>query len=123
VRLESSAWAQADRDAIFDYIEADNPRAAAAAVDMRISDRSSCLAGFQGVVPLAASEAHASWSSPARRISSRIALSVIPCAFSACCTARGNGPTICLTDNQSMPSPLCKPVLPTVQGFVGRRDV
>jgi plasmid stabilization system protein ParE len=122
VRLEWSAWAQADRDAIFNHIEADNPRAAVT-VDMRISDRSSGLAGFQGVVALAASKAHASWSSPARRISSRIALSVIPCAFSAFWTARGHGPTICLTDNQSVPSPLCKPAPPTVQGFVGRRDV
>jgi toxin ParE1/3/4 len=38
VSLEWSVWAQADRDAIFDYIEADNPRAAVT-VDMRISDR------------------------------------------------------------------------------------
>jgi toxin ParE1/3/4 len=38
VRLEWSVWAQADRDAIFDRIEADNPRAAVA-VDKRISDR------------------------------------------------------------------------------------
>ena len=35
-------WAQADRDAIFDYIEADNRRAAAA-VDRRISDRVNLL--------------------------------------------------------------------------------
>jgi addiction module RelE/StbE family toxin len=35
-------WAQADRDAIFDCIEADNPRAAAA-VDKRISDRVKAL--------------------------------------------------------------------------------
>ncbi len=38
MKLEWSVWAQADRDAIFDYIEADNPRAAVA-VDKRISDR------------------------------------------------------------------------------------
>jgi toxin ParE1/3/4 len=38
LKLELSAWAQADRDAIFDYIEADNPRAAVTA-DRRISDR------------------------------------------------------------------------------------
>jgi toxin ParE1/3/4 len=36
-------WAQADRGAIFDYIEADNPRAAVA-IDMRISDRVRLLA-------------------------------------------------------------------------------
>jgi toxin ParE1/3/4 len=42
VRLEWSAWAQADRDAIFDTIEANNPRAAAA-VDKRISDRITVL--------------------------------------------------------------------------------
>jgi toxin ParE1/3/4 len=39
VRLEWSVWAQANRDAIFDYIEADSPRAAVA-VDKRISDES-----------------------------------------------------------------------------------
>jgi toxin ParE1/3/4 len=38
VRLEWSVWAQADRDAIFDTIEANNPRAAIA-IDKRISDR------------------------------------------------------------------------------------
>ncbi len=38
MRLEWSAWAQADRDAIFDTIEADNP-CAAVAVDKWISDR------------------------------------------------------------------------------------
>jgi hypothetical protein len=43
VRLEWSAWAQADRNAIFDYI--DNPRAAAA-VDKRISDRVNMLKRF-----------------------------------------------------------------------------
>jgi toxin ParE1/3/4 len=45
VRLEWAAWAQADRNAIFDYIEADNPRAAAA-VDKRISDRVNMLQRF-----------------------------------------------------------------------------
>jgi toxin ParE1/3/4 len=39
-------WAQADRGAIFDYIEADNPRAAVA-IDMRISDRVRLLARLQ----------------------------------------------------------------------------
>ena len=38
MRLEWSVLAQADRNAIFDYIEANNPRAAAA-LDKRISDR------------------------------------------------------------------------------------
>ena len=38
-----SAWAQADREAVFDYIEADNLRAAVA-VDKRISDRVNSLA-------------------------------------------------------------------------------
>ena len=38
MRLEWSAWARADREAIFDYIEADNPRAAVA-VDKRLADR------------------------------------------------------------------------------------
>ena len=45
MRLEWSVWAQADRDAIFDYVEADNPRAAAA-VDKRIGDRVSMLQRF-----------------------------------------------------------------------------
>lgn len=38
MRLEWSAWAQADRDAIFNHIEASNPRAAVT-MDKRISDR------------------------------------------------------------------------------------
>ena len=38
MKLEWSVWARADRDAIFDYIDAHNPRAAVA-VDKRISDR------------------------------------------------------------------------------------
>jgi toxin ParE1/3/4 len=42
VKLEWSVWAQADRTAIFDYIEADNPRAAAT-VDQRISNRVNVL--------------------------------------------------------------------------------
>ncbi len=45
MRLEWSVWAQADRNAIFDYIQADNPRAAAA-VDKRISDRVNMLQRF-----------------------------------------------------------------------------
>jgi toxin ParE1/3/4 len=42
VKLEWSVWAQADRAAIFDYIEADNP-SAAVTVDQRISDRVNVL--------------------------------------------------------------------------------
>jgi len=42
MRIEWSAWALADRDAIFDYIEADNPRAAAR-LDKRIEDRVASL--------------------------------------------------------------------------------
>ena len=38
MRIEWSAFALADREEIFDYIEADNPQAAAT-VDKRISDR------------------------------------------------------------------------------------
>lgn len=43
MKLEWSAWAQADRDAIFDYIEADSPRAAIT-VDERIRERGRALA-------------------------------------------------------------------------------
>lgn len=45
MRLEWSIFALADRDAIFDYIEADNPRAAAA-VDELISQRIKRLTQF-----------------------------------------------------------------------------
>ena len=72
MRLEWSALAQADRDAIFDTIEADNPRAAVA-VDKRISDRVNLLGRLPRRAAPAASKAHASWSSPARRISWRTA--------------------------------------------------
>ncbi|MGH7093478.1 MAG: type II toxin-antitoxin system RelE/ParE family toxin [Stellaceae bacterium] len=42
MRIEWSVWARADREAIFDYIEADNPRAAAA-VDRRLVQRIGAL--------------------------------------------------------------------------------
>lgn len=42
MKIEWSAFALADRDAIYDYIEADNPRAAAS-VDKRIADRVASL--------------------------------------------------------------------------------
>jgi toxin ParE1/3/4 len=45
MRLEWSILAQADRDAIFDYIEADSPRAAIA-VDDRIREQVETLARF-----------------------------------------------------------------------------
>jgi len=45
VRVEWSVLALADRDAIFDYIEAQNPRAAAR-IDTRISNAVDLLARF-----------------------------------------------------------------------------
>jgi addiction module RelE/StbE family toxin len=45
MRLEWSAYALADRIAIFDYIEADSPRAAVA-VDDRIREQAETLAQF-----------------------------------------------------------------------------
>jgi toxin ParE1/3/4 len=45
MRLEWSAYAVADRTAIFDYIDADSPRAAAA-VDARIREQVETLARF-----------------------------------------------------------------------------
>ena len=45
LRLEWSAYAQTDRDAIFDYIEADSPKAAIA-VDERIREQVETLARF-----------------------------------------------------------------------------
>jgi addiction module RelE/StbE family toxin len=45
LRLEWSVFAQEDRKAIFDYIEADNPRAAVA-IDDRIQTRIEGLAQF-----------------------------------------------------------------------------
>lgn len=45
MRLEWSHWAQADRDAIFAYIEADSPRAAIA-VDERICEQVEGLVRF-----------------------------------------------------------------------------
>jgi toxin ParE1/3/4 len=44
-RLEWSIFAQADRNAIFDYIEADSPRAAIA-VDARIREQVATLTRF-----------------------------------------------------------------------------
>jgi toxin ParE1/3/4 len=45
MHLEWSLFAQTDRDAIFDYIEADSPRAAVA-VDARIREQVETLARF-----------------------------------------------------------------------------
>jgi addiction module RelE/StbE family toxin len=45
VRLEWSAPASEDRDAIFDYIEADNP-SAAINIDDRICEQIGCLSRF-----------------------------------------------------------------------------
>jgi len=45
MRIEWSAFAQADRDAIFDYIEADSPRSAVS-VDDRIRVQVEALAKF-----------------------------------------------------------------------------
>jgi addiction module RelE/StbE family toxin len=45
IRLEWAAYAQADRDAIFDYIEADSPQSAIA-VDERIREQVGRLARF-----------------------------------------------------------------------------
>jgi toxin ParE1/3/4 len=45
MRLEWSALASEDRDAIFDYIEADNP-SAAIGVDQRISEQIERLVSF-----------------------------------------------------------------------------
>jgi len=45
MRLEWSIFAQADRDAIFDYIEADSPQAAIT-VDDRIRERTEALTRF-----------------------------------------------------------------------------
>jgi len=45
MRLEWSILAQADRDALFDYIESDSPRAAIT-VDDRIREQVETLAGF-----------------------------------------------------------------------------
>jgi toxin ParE1/3/4 len=47
MRLEWSAFAQSDRTAIFDYIEADSPKAAIA-VDERIREQVETLAWFPG---------------------------------------------------------------------------
>lgn len=45
MKIEWSAWAQTDRDDIFSFLEAENPRAAAA-IDLRISQRVSVLLQF-----------------------------------------------------------------------------
>ncbi|WP_017739302.1 type II toxin-antitoxin system mRNA interferase toxin, RelE/StbE family [Pseudomonas sp. CBZ-4] len=45
MKLEWSPWALKDRDAIFDFIEQDNPRAAIE-IDIRIEDQTQRLAHF-----------------------------------------------------------------------------
>jgi toxin ParE1/3/4 len=48
VRLDWSSFARADRDATFDYVEADNPRAAVV-VDERIQAQVEALLEFPGI--------------------------------------------------------------------------
>jgi toxin ParE1/3/4 len=60
MRLEWSIFAQADREAIFDYIEADSPQAAAT-VDDRIASQVETLARFPQSGRPAASREPANW--------------------------------------------------------------
>jgi plasmid stabilization system protein ParE len=98
MRLEWSVLAQADRDTIFDYIEADNPQAAIT-VDGRIREQAEGLVQFRRAVVVAASREHGSWSFPARPTSPLIVSLATPCGFCVSCTVPSSGPRICPKDH------------------------
>ncbi|MGY4227470.1 plasmid stabilization system protein ParE [Bradyrhizobium sp. USDA 4503] len=91
MKLVWSRFALSDRDDIFSYIEAENPRAAVH-VDEQIADAARRLLDFPvagpGVLP-----ARASWSSRAHLMSRRTLLTVRLFASCACFTVRRCGPT------------------------------
>ena len=103
--LEWSVFALADREAIFDYIEADSPRAAVSADD-RIKQCVENLKRFPEMGGQAASKERASWSSPAHRTSPLIALPATLCGYCVYCTAHSSGRTICLTSGNRASWPL-----------------
>jgi plasmid stabilization system protein ParE len=94
MQLEWSRLAQADRDAIFDYLEAEIPHAAIT-VDDRIRTQTEALTKFPERAVLGESRERGSWSSFARPTSQPIASLAAPCGFCACCTVPDGGPRIC----------------------------
>lgn len=72
MHLEWSVFARADRKTIFDYIEADSPRAANA-VDERIEAHIKSLLQFPILGALAGLTGHVNWLSTIRRTSRPIA--------------------------------------------------
>ncbi len=99
MRLEWSVLAQTDRDAIFDYIEADSPQAAIV-VDNRIRVQVESLVRFPES-GLAASRERGSSLFNARPTSPLIASPATPCGFCVCCTVLSSGPRICLKKRES----------------------
>ena len=93
MRLEWSAFAQADREAIFNYIEADSPQAAVT-VDDRIRVQVEALMQFPEIGRPGRSTERGSWSSTAHPTSRSIALLTIACGFCVCCTVPSGGPDI-----------------------------
>ncbi len=91
MRLEWSSFAQSDRDAIFDYIESDSPRAAIA-VDERIRLQVETLAQFpESGRPgrVAGTRELVIYAHPTSR---PIAYQAKLFGFFACCTVHNRGP-------------------------------
>jgi len=103
MRLEWSLFARTDRDAIFDYIEADSPQAAIT-VDDRIRVQVEGLVQWcssRRAAVLAASRERGSWLFTARPTSPLIASLATPCGFCVCCTVPSSGPRICPKNRKS----------------------
>jgi plasmid stabilization system protein ParE len=100
VRLEWSIFALTDRDAIFDYIEADSPQAAIA-VDNRIRAQVESLAEFPESGRPGPSRERGSWLFTARPISPLIVSLATPCGFCVHCTVPSSGPRICPKNRKS----------------------
>jgi len=92
VKLVWSRFALSDRDDIFSYIEAENPRAAVY-VDEQIADAARRLLDFPDSGGPGVSPARASWSSRKHLMSQRTLSTARLFASCACFTARRCGPT------------------------------
>jgi toxin ParE1/3/4 len=94
MRLKWSAYALADRIAIFDYIEADSPQAAVA-VDERIREQVEVLARFPQSGRTGRIEGTRELTLAERPTLSPIASQAILSGSCVCCTELAVGRTIC----------------------------
>lgn len=100
LRLEWSAFALADRNTIFDYIEADSPQAAIT-VDERIREQTETLARFPESGRPGRVEGTRELVIPAHHTSPHIGLPATPCGFCVFCMRRNDGRKRCQTNRKN----------------------